>query len=352
MISLKKWNLKGDSDMSESTSILNFRNLLDKHLWKELQLHTRIHPIILQEKKVFIKREDELSSGITGSKYRKYASLIPKILAEQYDEVVLIGGAKSNNIIAGMQLFKENNIDFSIYLLENHSKAFQGNDLIRNLLSKNTKVNIITREDWHRVKALADDDALKAATLGKRVLVIPEGGMLTEAIPGAMTLALDIMKNEEEHLIKFENIFIDSGTGVTAIGLILGMDYLGIINRNIHITLIAGTEVEFLENLNTFREHLKLLFGTPCFSSRNNIYFHLPPIAKSFGSINDSILKKTIGIAQDYGILMDPIYSVKHFMSMEHAIVANKIGKELLFIYNGGSIGLMGFSESLARLLN
>ena len=337
--------------MKNQFAAIELQSLLTPFLESSLNLHTRVHPLqskIYESGKLFIKREDELSSGISGSKYRKYASLIPFLLKENFDEVVIIGGSNSNNVIASMQLFRENKIPFHLMLLENHSTTPKGNELWMKMLLGEEKVQYITRDEWENIDSITDNYKKEKERQEKKIFVLREGAEVLEAIPGAMTLALDILQNEDKNNISFNHIFIDSGLGISAIGLILGLEYLGLNDKEIHLTLIAGTEDEFNAKLEFFRENISTLLSIPEADSTIHVKFHTPPSAASFGSINDNIIQKTISIAKKEGILMEPVYSVKHFMSMEEVLSEGKTEGDALFIYNGGALGLAGFAEKLS----
>ena len=336
--------------MQNQFTPIELQSLLTPFIESSLNLHTRVHPLqskIYKNGKLFIKREDELSSGISGSKYRKYASLIPFLLKENFYEVVVIGGSNSNNVIAAMQLFRENKIPFSLMLLENHSQSPKGNELWMKMLLGEEKVQYITRDEWKNIDEITDNYKKEKERHGKKIFVLREGAEVLEAIPGAMTLALDILQNEDKNNISFNHIFIDSGLGISALGLIIGLEYLGIKDKEIHITLIAGTEEEFNAKLEFYRNKIAELLQIPKAGSTLQIKFSTPPSATSFGSINDTVIQKTISIAKEEGILMEPIYSVKHFMSMENILLDGQIEGDTLFIYNGSALGLAGFAEKL-----
>ena len=120
-------------------------------------LHSRIHPL----KDYFIKRDDELPHG--GSKSRKYASLLPAILASGHKQVVLKGGKRSNHIYYFSKLLAEHGI-----------------------------------------------------TVGTEGFVVEEGGSQEESIPGALTLPQDIPPG-------FDHIVIDAGSGMMAAALLHGV---------------------------------------------------------------------------------------------------------------------------------
>ena len=331
-------------------SHIELQSLLTPFLESEFILQTRINELqskIYKNGKLFIKREDELSSGIAGSKFRKYASLIPFLKKENFDEVIVIGGMNSNNIVAAMQLLREFSIKAKFLIHQSYVAAPIGNELWTRMLLHKKIIEYISSEEWKNVNSIADEYLSGKAREGKKIFILREGGSVLEAIPGAMTLALDILRNEEMNGITFKNIFVDSGTGTTAMGLIIAMEYLGMNDREVHITLIAGTQEEFEKNLQYFRERISELLKTEKCTLAIKVHFHKPSVSAGFGKVNEAIIQKTISIAKQEGILMEPVYSVKHFMVMEDVLDKGGMEGDALFIYNGGALGLTGFTDKL-----
>jgi len=305
------------------------------------RLHTYIAPLL--ERKVFIKRDDELGSGICGSKYRKFASLIPFLKNGNFDEVIAIGGSNSANIACLLQICTENKIPLKLFLLKSHTARPKGNELWINLLKDKSEVVQISREDWPNVNQLAEEYA--SSQTGKNFFIISEGCAIKEVLPGAMTLGTEILDHESASSIFFNHIFIDSGTGTTAAGLLLGLSVKDLGARSVHITLIAGTEEEFERQLLRFSNELDVNV-----SGKIRRIFHKPAIARSFGAINSQVLEETAKIARLEGILMDPVYSVKHLYTAKQVIEGNNLTGNILFIYSGSALGLAGFQEELADL--
>ncbi len=97
----------------------------------------------------------------------------------------------------------------------------------------------IPRSQWHTVNHLAEEQ--RTAKVKVTVALIPEGGLYIDALLGACSLGLDvscnlishvnfylcvtikIVKNETEHSISFDHIFVDAGTGMIAISLLLAL---------------------------------------------------------------------------------------------------------------------------------
>jgi 1-aminocyclopropane-1-carboxylate deaminase/D-cysteine desulfhydrase-like pyridoxal-dependent ACC family enzyme len=318
-----------------------------------LKLETRLSPFNSYispspGRSIFLKRDDELSSGITGSKFRKYASLMHYLLEKQYDEVLLIGSAQSNNITGLAQLLNEYSLPYRLMLLESNEAILRGNLLWMHMLCDMSRVIWIKRADWPKVNILAQD---LADASDKNIFVVKEGCAVPEALPGAMTLAADIIRSGSEHKTSFHHIFIDSGSGTTAIGLLLGFGIAGVKNITIHITLIAGTDEEFIAQLETLKKAYELQHQITIDISSLDLKFHIPVISPSFGSITTQVLKEALSIARTEGVLADPVYTAKQFATARYIIEKENLQDNILIIHTGGALGLSGFQEKLAKLL-
>ncbi len=328
------------------------RTLIKPYLSEELLRQTRIHALDNYfpphpKRKVFIKRDDELSSSIIGSKLRKYSSLLPYLEKENFDEVLIIGGAHSNNVLSLSQVLKEKRLFFKLMLLEHHNPTLQGNLLWTRMLVNEKNLIWVKRKDWAEVEEKAQEYVEEEKRKGRRVCLISEGAKHQASLPGVLTLPQEIVSDQEKKEREFQHYFIDSGTGLSAIGLILGLQFLEI-SAHIYISLIAGREKEFESQLENQRRNFSQLFGQDLPSFCPSYSFHRPALATSFGSVNTKVLQETLVVARETGILMDPVYSIKHLCTAKEIIVQKELEGNILFVYSGGSLALAGFQEKLA----
>ncbi|MBX9839658.1 MAG: hypothetical protein K2X69_15240, partial [Silvanigrellaceae bacterium] len=260
---------------------------------------------------IFVKRDDELGFGASGSKLRKYLSLIPYLVQNKYQEVIIKGGAYSNNILTASQLLIENNIQPILFLPEIKNENRHGNFLLTSLLVEKNNIHFLNQNDFSSLNLIIDNYCHHKKEKGINVGVILEGANMKEALPGALSLCFDIIKNENENDLEFNHIFIDSGTGLMAISLILGFSYLNK-NTKIHVLQVAGNKEEFNNSIHSsfiyFQKQFQIQIDT---LSEYELYF--PISAKSFGSTNATTFKSIIDICRNNGIITDPIYSAKLF---------------------------------------
>ncbi|MBC2605722.1 pyridoxal-phosphate dependent enzyme [Pelagicoccus albus] len=314
----------------------------------ELARATRIHRSAASpDLPLWIKREDELSSGISGSKLRKYASLLPYLKKKRIRKVGIIGGPNSNNLVGLAQLLKENGIKPLAFIREAGDRSLRGNSLFLDMLLEENERVWVSRKDWECVEDIASKALLES---DGETLLLKEGCSGFEGLIGALTLAEDIHRNEEENELKFHRVYIDCGTGLSAMGLILGLELLDQTkpaDREIVVTLIAETEAGVRGQLDSFRNELLQTYDLEL-NATVQVRFRAPTISPKFGSVNQSLFEACRQIARSEGLLLDPTYSVKHYKTAIADLEDNPPAGPSLFVYNGSSLGLCGFQDKLA----
>lgn len=291
-------------------------------------LSSRIHPLNTWPEGCYVKRDDELSCGISGSKLRKYASLIPYFKEQGINRLIVIAGAQSNNLLAAAQLAREMQFEITAVLLKPRDAKRQGNYLLSRLFIDEEDIVWLERNQWPEVARIANEIAEKATG---SCFVLPEGSSVVEALAGAMTLADDIIANEQQHALTFQHIFVDSGSGLTAAALCHGLQQHQHQAR-VHLLLLAGDE-QYLGN--KMRQWLGYV--------PSNFECFFPATAKSFGAVNQRIRQFMRQTAREEGILLDPVYSSKLFYSAKQRIEEQKLTGNKLVIHSGGLLSLTGF---------
>ena len=317
-------------------------DLCDRNLLYQSRLHT-IPSFSSQSRKVFVKREDESGFGISGYKKRKYASLIPHLLHTQPKEIIVIGTAFSNHVCGIVQLLNENHLPYSLWLKESHQLSPKGNWFLTQLLARPDKIHWISPNAWNTV----DEEAQKYAEIvDHSVFILPEGGSVKEAVAGATTLSLDLIRSEEEEGERMDHIFMDLGTGFTAA---VTAYMLGMLGRrpHLHFVKIGAPNDDYGSIFEKASGWIEELTGrTPTLPP---ISWHLPVTAKSFGQVNSNLSQFIQEFAREEGILTDPIYSAKLFMTAKMVMQLQSLKGNCMIIHSGGGVGLLGHSERMRR---
>lgn len=294
-------------------------------------LSSRVHPLKHfpnQGVNCHVKREDELGCGISGSKIRKYASLMPYLLNSGIKHLIIIAGPQSNNLLAALQMAREFQLTVTVFLIKPHNHQIQGNFKLSRLFLVEQEIIWVERKEWPKVEAMAD---AYLNTLRVEGFVLKEGANVEQAMPGAISIAADIVKNERTLNLSFQHIFVDAGTGFSAAALIKGLDELNH-KSTIYVLLLADDESTFRHKLHRWIGYYPL-----------NVLCFFPETAKSFGSINRRIKNEIRRLALEEGILADPVYSAKLFLSARIYIENNSLQGNALLIHSGGALTMSGF---------
>lgn len=293
---------------------------------------------------VYLKRDDELSFGVSGSKLRKYSTLIPYLKRRGIKTAALIGGAYSNNVLGLSQILLENGVRPILLVRKPGNPTLQGNYLFTRMLIPPENVKIIDRECWGDVERIAQEYAASEDSI-----VIPEGAFMEEALAGAITLSTDIFRNEEELGKEFAHVFVDAGSGLQAIALILGMSYCRS-STVVHVVLLALSPEEFKAKLEQMMFAFKEMIG----NSRPfhlNYRLHQVGAAKSFGSVNGKGITNIIEFARAEGVFLDPIYSGKLVNACKQILLKKNVCGDALIVHSGGGLALSGFQSQIEKRL-
>lgn len=288
---------------------------------------------------IWVKRDDE-NGFLGGSKRRKYASLLPWLEQEGYRQVALTGGSNSNHVPACLSLLRERGIGASLFLKLSRKESANGNLLLTRLLATGAAIHWIHAADWPHAEEMA---AEWAAMQSPPAYAIPEGGSCAPAIPGALSLAYDICRNEAALGFQFDHIWVDSGTGFMASLLAIGLAGVGH-PATLHVVLLAGDQDEFRQRLQHWRETAAAQYGL-LLSEEPRYELHKPASASAFGSVNNTVRKELRRTTAISGILCDPVYTAKLFMTLRDNFHRYQ-GRQLV-IHGGGTSGLMGWGDFL-----
>jgi 1-aminocyclopropane-1-carboxylate deaminase len=197
----------------------------------------------------------------------------------------------------------------------------------------------LPREEWSSVSARVEA-YLRQKEPGSAA-VIPEGGDCEAALPGAMSLAWEIVVQEKLLGLRLDEVCLEAGSGLTAQALICGLGYL---KRSlpVEVLLCAGTEESFQRGLELQVKRCQWLFGRepamlPPFRC------HKPPTAASYGSVNQRVWQGLKAFAASTGCLLDPIYGAKMYLWYE---ARSARPRQSLWIHGGGGLSLFGFPQA------
>ena len=192
--------------------------------------------------------------------------------------MVVIGGANSNNVLSAAQTLKENNIKITPFLLGPPSQKL-GNAKLFSLFVDDSEIHWISRSQLERLRRFSQQLCGKRKALGVKIFVLPEGAHHPLALPGSLSILVDILlRNERESGVRFDHVFIDAGTGMVAQSLMAGAAALG--RKTIfHVVVLAGSFEDFNRGLSQVMQYTEeFLDVSPCPLPDYHLYY--PATAK------------------------------------------------------------------------
>ncbi|MFY0672902.1 MAG: hypothetical protein JXQ87_05835 [Bacteroidia bacterium] len=258
-----------------------------------------------------MKRDDELGIGIGGSKARKFASLYFEIKKKKPSIIVVEGSLNSNNVLGITALLNSSGQKTILALPDSKSENLGNAPWIKQILNTDIlKVDSTNGENETYYKEQLNCEA---------IFVIKEGACQIESIPGLLSLGKEIIHHQENNNVKFDNIFVDSGTGITAISTYIALSLDGQFPKYF-ITLIAGNEEEFFSTALDLITKFNKRFGKRVSINKKQFKFIRPTTSKSFGSINSTIRAEWLKMMNELGFPIDITYTAKHFFTVKNQL--------------------------------
>jgi 1-aminocyclopropane-1-carboxylate deaminase/D-cysteine desulfhydrase-like pyridoxal-dependent ACC family enzyme len=111
-----------------------------------------------------------------------------------------------------------------------------------------------------------------------------------------------------------------------------------------HVVVLAGSYEEFQSGLSRVIQYARDFLGVPL-NSLPDYRKYDSATARSFGSANKTVFKEIQRIAREAGILTDPVYSAKLFLTARQTIRDQALKGNILLVHSGGGLTLTGFMD-------
>jgi len=270
--------------------------------------YSPIEEKIINDKQIYIKRDDLLSSDFSGNKARKFHyhlnTNFPKI-----KKVVSYGSNQSNAMYSLSVLAKMKGWIFDYYV--NHLPSY-----LEREPHGNFKYAI---ENGMHIK-IVEVTPKREDIESEEILFVEEGGREPYAEYGVKLLAEEIALWKRENKLKELNIFLPSGTGTTA--LFLQKNSID----NVYTVPCVG-DVEYLQSQFFMLEKNKLFHPSILRPSKK----------RHFGKLYRESYNIWLELQDKMGIEFDLLYDPSGWLTLLEN--PKLFDKPLLYIHQGGVIG-------------
>ena len=303
---------------------------------------------------VFMKRDDLMPFSFGGNKVRKAAEFYHVIKEAGADVIMTYGTDKSNHCRVVAQMAAAAGVRCHVISPENGSGTENGSPSTGSGTadeSFNARIvkqcgAVVEYAPLEKISEAISHRETAYRQEGLRPFFIKGGG---HGLPGTLAYVkayAEILTQEEILGLKFDRIFLASGTGCTQAGLVCGeMIAAAAAGKNKRTSRVVGISIarENPRGRDVVEEAVRVFMGQ-CPEIRfpkiteKNLIFDDSFIAGGYGKTTPQMQALINDVMVNEGVPLDETYTGKAFYGMTKYLENNGIsGKKILFIHTGGT---------------
>ncbi|AJJ63420.1 D-cysteine desulfhydrase [Yersinia aldovae] len=293
-------------------------------------------------REIYIKRDDVTPLALGGNKLRKLEFLAADALCQGADMLVTAGAIQSNHVRQTAAVAAKLGLH-CVALLENPIGTKQDNYLTNGnrLLLDLFNVKVVMCDELHDPNAQLAEQATRMEAQGFRPYVIPVGGSNALGALGYVQCALEIAAQSTGR-VTFSSVVVASGSAGTHAGLAVGLQQLLPDTELIGVTVSRNAD-EQRPKVVHIQQELAASLGIS--DQQAEITLWDDYFAPQYGMPNKEGLAAIKLLAQQEGVLLDPVYTGKAMAGLLDGISQQKFRDNgpILFIHTGGAPALFAY---------
>lgn len=295
---------------------------------------------------LWVKRDDQTGLATGGNKARKLEFLVADALAQGADTLITAGAAQSNHARQTAAAAAKFGLACVLVLRGEEPPQVQGNLLLDRLLG----AEVVWAEDQPLTAVMARV-AEESQTAGRRPYVVPYGGSNPVGASGYVAALEELLRQCAERGLRFDHIVLASSSGGTQAGLVVGARALRYEGRVLGISVDprANPLRQRLADLATATADqlgLGLTFAPEDFAVNDDY------LGGGYGVVGDLEREAIRTLARAEGMLLDAVYTGRACGGLLDLIRRGIFSPDerVLFWHTGGTAGLFGYGEEMARV--
>ncbi len=289
---------------------------------------------------IYIKRDDQTGSEISGNKVRKLEFAVKEALDKGCDLLITCGGIQSNHARATAAVAAKLGMSSCLVLRSSGEEEIEGNYFLDKVLG--AKIKFITPEEY-REKRMEIMEEVKAelSAQGHKPYIIPEGASNGIGTFGYFEAMKEIDLQEKESGIKFDAIVVAVGSGGTYGGLFLANKIMGY-DKNIYGVNVCDDEEYFKKQIEKVIKESICYINESITFTKEEINIIDGYVGKGYALSRLEEIEFIHELAKLEGIILDPVYTGKAMYGLVNEIKKGNMEKHrnILFIHTGGLYGL------------
>lgn len=289
---------------------------------------------------IFIKRDDQTGSELSGNKIRKMEFVLYDLVSKKSDIIVTCGGVQSNHCRVVAALAARVGLDCELILKGRSTSLPDGNFLMDKLFK--ARIKFVTEGEYEQnIDGILMKRAKALKKRGRRPYIIPEGASTSAGIWGYFLAGLELRKQLDKAGVKADYIACAVGSGGSYAGLYLASLYLKWPVKILGFAVCRNTDY-FKNKIISLTEQFLDDYKLNLKPKPSEIFIddnYIGPGYAKIGRMEAGFIKD---VAANSGIILDPAYTAKSMIGLFNYIVEKKIRKKsvVVFIHTGGLLSI------------
>ncbi|MCI6033010.1 D-cysteine desulfhydrase family protein [Fusobacterium varium] len=290
---------------------------------------------------IYIKRDDQTGSDMSGNKIRKLEYSIYEALENGCDTLITCGGIQSNHARATAAAGIKLGMRAILVLRSDETPEMEGNYFLDKVIGAD--VRIISSDDY-RERRMEIMEKIKAESdaEGHKAYIIPEGASNGIGSLGYYSAMKEIKEQEKELGIKFDRIVAAVGSGGTYAGLCMGNAEFFNGEKKITGFNVCDDAEFFKKRSEEIIEEAQKYLDKSIIIKAEEMDIIDGYVGIGYAQSRDEELEFIQKTAKKEGVIFDPVYTGKAMYGMMNEIEKGtfKKGENVLFIHTGGLFGI------------
>jgi L-cysteate sulfo-lyase len=302
---------------------------------------------------IWVKRDDCTVVATGGNKVRKLEWLIGEAKAKGATHIVTQGAVQSNHVRQTAAVARK--FGMTCTALLEHRVETDDPDYLNSgnvLLDRLFGCRVEYRPSGLDMNAEAEKMGTELRAAGEAVYVIPGGGSNTVGALGYVSCAQELMLQADDLGLRIDRVVTATGSAGTQAGLVVGLEGM---NANVPVLGIGVRLPREKQEENVYRlaqataDYTRVKGGI----RRDAVVANCDYVGAGYGVPTDSMGEAVRLMAQEEGILLDPVYSGKAMAGLIDLIRKEmlKANETIVFLHTGGAVGLFGYRTFLEGTL-
>ena len=299
---------------------------------------------------LYMKRDDLTGLLESGNKIRKLEFLVGDALARGADTLITVGTLQSNCFRAVSAVAARLGLKAVVAVKGRRPAAYDGNLLLNRMLGAD--IRYLTDAEFERYPITLETIAEDVRRRGGAPYIIPESGSNEIGALGYLECAVELAEQIGHGAPRFDTVALTAFSGGSQAGLLMGKQLAGLPSEIVGVPIAFSADRVRSYVTETIDKAVRR-FG---FAIDVPKAIHLLDGYQGAGrtGVDDAELSLLIRLAQEEGVMLDPVYTAKAFGGLLDTLQRDPqaLGQRVCFIHTGGIFSLFPFRESLTRLLD